>query len=72
MPHFLLSLLLFRNLANRKEKLKINKEQRTEIKNLRKMFQQNFVKISILAKKLEKTKQNKNKQKQNLIAQVKR
>ena len=35
------------------------------------MFQQNFVKGSILTKKLEKTEQ-KNKEKQTLIAQVQR
>ena len=35
------------------------------------MFQQNFVKSSILTKKLEKTEQ-KNKEKQTLIAQVPR
>ena len=35
------------------------------------LFQQNFVKISILTKKLEKIEQ-KNKEKQTLIAQVQR
>ena len=71
MPHLLLSLLLFGNLANRKEKPKINKEQRIEIKNLRKKFQQNFVKFSILAKKLEKnkTKQKQTKTKPNCTSQ---
>ena len=64
MPHFLFLLLLFWNLADRSEKRKIDKEQRIEIKNLkRKKMNKKHVKGNICQSLTElRKKQHINKQ----------